>query len=175
MKAQAMHTAFRAPLRRSKAPVWHRIPSLPKLLSIHGPGHVTMLHMHNVHSGSQAVVLEGRLETALTPTWNSVAPGGALLCDTCKTGPASTQSGTHKGPGSICPHAPAIPCVSTAVCEDPVYKEMFKKVARRVSMEWGIQLPQRLTLVRSIANWVACTLLTLFCERSIPPSLKVWL
>ena len=83
--AQALQTAFRVPQRRARPPMWHRTPSLPKLLSRHGPGHVTMLRMRNVQENAQALLLEGRMETALTPTCNSVAPGGALLPDTWET------------------------------------------------------------------------------------------
>ena len=47
-------------------------------------------------------------------------------------------------------------------------------------MEWGVELPRRLTLKlptygKSIANWVTNTLQTLFSESYVPPALKVWL
>ena len=47
-------------------------------------------------------------------------------------------------------------------------------------MEWGVELPGRLTLKlptygKSIANWVTNTLQTLFYESGVPPALKVWL
>ena len=65
--------------------MWQRTPSPPKLLSMHGPGHVAMLRLRDVKDDAQALLLEGRLETALAPTCNSVAPGGALLRDTWET------------------------------------------------------------------------------------------
>ena len=83
--AQALQTAFRVPQRRARTPMWHRAPSLPKLLNRHGLGHVTMLRMRNVQENAQALLLEGRMETAVTPTCNSVAAGGALLRDTWET------------------------------------------------------------------------------------------
>ena len=61
--AHALQTAFRVPQRRARPPLWHRTPSLPKLLNRHGPGHVTMPRMRNVQGNAQALLLEGRIET----------------------------------------------------------------------------------------------------------------
>ena len=41
-----------------------------------------MPRLKDVPTDAQALLQEGRLEVALPPTCNSVAPGGALLLDT---------------------------------------------------------------------------------------------
>ena len=74
--AEAMQTAFRVPERRARPPMWHRTPSFPKLLERHGLGHVTMLRMRNVQENAQALLLEGRMETALTPPATQWPPMG---------------------------------------------------------------------------------------------------
>ena len=65
-----------------------------------------MLRMHNVRENAQALLLEGRLETAVTPTYNSVAPGGAPLRDTWET---IVKPGGAAGPGPCMRHPPAPP------------------------------------------------------------------
>ena len=77
-----METASRIALKRRRPPHWDQTPSLPKLLCMHVPGHVTMLRMRDVSNDAQALLMEGRLEAVMAPTCNSVAPGGALLRDT---------------------------------------------------------------------------------------------
>ena len=42
-RGKHIHATFQVPLRRSKVTHWQRTPSLHKLLSIHGPGHVAMV------------------------------------------------------------------------------------------------------------------------------------
>ena len=192
--APALQTVFRVPQRRARPPMWHKTPSFPKLLNRHGPGHVTMLRMRNVQENAQALLLEGRLETALTPTCNSVAPGGALLCDTwetivnklslppeCKTLVLQAHTPAHTTDQSTNVHM-LLQFLTRAAryVKGPLFEKLFKKVAQRVNMEWGVELPRRLTLKlptygKSIANWVTNTLQTLFSESCVPPALKVWL
>ena len=62
----------------------------------------------------------------------------------------------------------------------PLFEKLFRKVAQRVNMEWGVELPKRLTLKlptygNSIANWITNTLQTLFSKSCAPPALKLWL
>ena len=157
--------------------MWHNTTSLPKLLNSHGPGHVTMLCMRNVQENAQVLLLEGRLETTLTPTCNSVAPGGALLRDTwetivnklslppqCKTLFLQAHTLAHTTDQSTNVHMLLQSLTRAArYVKGPLFEKPFKKVGQRVNMEWGVELPRCLavkppTYGKSIAKWVTNTL-----------------
>ena len=152
-----------------------------------------MLRMRNVQENAQALLLEGRMETVLTPTCSSVAPGGALLHDRWETivnklsllpegKPLLIQAHTlaHTADQSTNVHM-LLQFLTRAAryVKRPLFEKLFSKVAQRVNMEWGVELPRRLTLKlptygKSIANWATNTLQTLFSESCVPPALKVW-
>ena len=123
-----------------------------------------------------------------------MAPGGALLRDKwetivnklslspeCKTLLLQAHTLAHTTDQSTNVHM-LLQFLTRAAryVKGPLFEKLFNKVAQRVNMEWGVELPRRLTLKlptygKYIANWVTNTLQTLFSESCVPPALKVWL